>query len=44
MVTYKMSVRLFDNKDLDVSLLSIVDDDGEICFKGKDVAIALGYL
>ena len=39
-----MSVRLFDNKDVDASLLSIVDDDGEICFKGKDVAIALGYL
>ena len=43
MVTYKMSVRLFDNKDLEVSLLSRVDDDGEICLKGKDVAIALGY-
>ena len=40
-----MSVRLklFEREILGVSLTSVVSDDGEIYFKAKDVATALGY-
>ena len=38
-----MSVKLFESEILNVNLTSLVSDDGEIYFKAKDVAIALGY-
>ena len=38
-----MSVKLFESEILGVSLTSVVSDDGEIYFKAKDVATALGY-
>ena len=38
-----MSVRLFESEVLGVTLTSLVCDDGEIYFKAKDVAEALGY-
>ena len=38
-----MSVQVFDSEILGVSLTSLVCDDGEIYFKAKDVALALGY-
>ena len=38
-----MSVQVFESEILDVSLTSLVCDDGEIYFKARDVAMALGY-
>ena len=38
-----MSVQLFESEVLDVSLTSVVSDDGEIYFKARYVATALGY-
>ena len=38
-----MSVQLFDSEILGVNLTSVVSDDGEIYFKARDVATALGY-
>ena len=38
-----MSVRLFESEALGVTLTSLVCDDGEIYFKSRDVATALGY-
>ena len=38
-----MSVKLFESEILGVSLTSVVSDDGEIYFKAKEVATALGY-
>ena len=38
-----MSVQLFESEVLDVCLTSVVSDDGEIYFKARDVATALGY-
>ena len=39
-----MSVQVFESKVLGISLMSVVSDDGEIYFKAKDVAEALGYV
>ena len=39
-----MSVKLFESEILNVNLATIVSDDGEIHFKAKDVAEALGYV
>ena len=38
-----MSVQLFESEILNVSLTSVVCEDGEIYFKAKDIATALGY-
>ena len=38
-----MSVKLFESEMLNASLTSVVSDDGEIYFKAKDIATALGY-
>ena len=38
-----MSVKLFESEVLNASLTSVVCEDGEIYFKAKDVATALGY-
>ena len=38
-----MSVQLFESEVLNVSLTSVVSDDGEVYFKAKHVAMALGY-
>ena len=39
-----MSVKLFENEILNVNLATIVSDNGDIYFKAKDVAEALGYV
>ena len=38
-----MSVKLFESEILNVSLTSVVSDDGEVYFKAKEIATALGY-
>ena len=38
-----MSVKLFESEILGVSLTSLVCKDGEIYFKAREVATALGY-
>ena len=38
-----MSVQVFESEVLNANLTSLVSDDGEIYFKAKDVATALGY-
>ena len=38
-----MSFQLFESEILGVNLTSVVSDDGEIYFKARDVATALGY-
>ena len=40
---YKMSVQVFESGVLNASVTFVVCDDGEIYFKAKDVAEALGY-
>ena len=39
-----MSVKLFESEVLNVGLTSVLSDDGDIYFKAKDVALALGYI
>ena len=38
-----MSVQVFESEILNVSLTSVVSDDGEIYFKAQEVAMTLGY-
>ena len=38
-----MTLRIFENWDLDVQVSTLFTGDGEIFFKAKDVALALGY-
>ena len=38
-----MSVKLFENEILNVSIESFISEDNEIYFKARDVAEALGY-
>ena len=38
-----MSVKLFENEILNVSIESFISEDKEIYFKAKDVAESLGY-
>ena len=37
------SMRIFKSKELGLSIETIVDSKGGVFFKGKDVALALGY-
>ena len=38
-----MLEKLFHNADLDIGLASSIDDKQNIWFKGKDIALILGY-
>ena len=38
-----MSVQLFENENLNVSIESFIGEDNKIYFKAKDVAESLGY-
>ena len=35
--------KLFHNSDLNLELTSYVDDKQNVCFRGKDIALILGY-
>ena len=43
MVTHKMSVQVFESEVLNANLTTVVSNDGEVYFKAKEVATALGY-
>ena len=43
MYNMSLTVKKFENKDLNVSIDAYVNNKQNICFKGKDITTSLGY-